>query len=38
VITTLAKALWYTKRLSQRLYELVSLMVATKTSKYVHGK
>ncbi len=38
VITALANALWYTKRLSQRLYELVSLMVATKTSKYVHNK
>jgi NADP-dependent 3-hydroxy acid dehydrogenase YdfG len=38
VITALANALWYIKRLSQRFYELVSLMVANKTSKYVHNK
>lgn len=37
VITPLAKFLWYSKRISQRLFELISLFIARKTQKHVQG-
>ncbi len=35
VVTPLAKLLWYSKRLSQRLFEMISLFVAMKTQKHI---
>ncbi|MDT8273838.1 MAG: SDR family NAD(P)-dependent oxidoreductase, partial [Desulfomonilia bacterium] len=37
VITGLAKFFWYCKRLSQRLYECTSLIIALSTQRHVKG-
>lgn len=37
VITGLANCMWYAKRISQRFYELISLLVAISTQKHVES-